>query len=811
MLKDITKLTISGKCYSPGADLELFKKRINIVYGRNGSGKSTIANSIRGLITDTPIEGITAQFNATLDSAEKQRIFVYDEKFIDDKIKISHDGYDTIVMFGQQNEVQEKIDECIRNIETTQSLYDACIEELTTLSSDKNSNSPNYWRKELENALRKKGNFWAERYRKIRDTRTNGPVSDTFISNLLNDFFLFSTHDTITDEINLTNESKNMFGTISARIQQDIEDFLKAKTHGAIKQTINTSLTSPNWDKISQNLAEIVNEPTLSNRDKVILEKIKEKVLPDYLSASSAFFSKNENVCPFCMRAMNELDIQELKNTLSNILNEDVVSFKENINQHIAEINRDLKHIRSLADLSIIFPQAPILKEIEQYKNRERKIVSTLESLLKTLEIKKEHPYQEAPVDIVEKAKSDFKNYSDSISEINEAIARHNTKCSQLNKIENDLLQDNKNLAVYENYTVIKNYLLKAKYVDELKDKAANLNKQLIDLRETKSGLEISLKNVYIALNNINDSLRFIFFASERLSLESKNGKYCVKSRKKEVKPGALSVGERNAISLAYFFASMHEECREAEMYKKDRLVIIDDPIASFDVENRVGMLSFLHWQTEQIIKGNESSKILFLSHDIQTIFDLGKFAKNINGKKSIAPNQKIDHAIWILEKAQLTSATNNRECITINEYQGYINNIFDFATQQNPSTLPQKDNIGNQMRKVAESIATFLYGFGIEELFRDEKLLLNIDESKKTHYRNTLFRLICHGMSHTQEKIRSNNPVFEVFAPEEVQRIAKSFLLFLKDTHELHLFCMLDNTKMQVIKNWEQEIFPSS
>ena len=114
-------------------------------------------------------------------------------------------------------------------------------------------------------------------------------------------------------------------------------------------------------------------------------------------------------------------------------------------------------------------------------------------------------------------------------------------------------------------------------------------------------------------------------------------------------------------------------------------------------------------------------------------------------------------------------------------------------------------------MRRIAEAISTFLYSSGIEELLRKEQLLRGLDVQKKVHYRNTLFRLVFNGMSHTQDKIKGLNSSYEVFAPSEVQKIAKSFLLFLKDTHELHLFCMLDNTKMQIIKNWEQEIFPSS
>ena len=55
--------------------------------------------------------------------------------------------------------------------------------------------------------------------------------------------------------------------------------------------------------------------------------------------------------------------------------------------------------------------------------------------------------------------------------------------------------------------------------------------------------------------------------------------------------------------------------------------MVIDDPISSFDFENKVGISSFLRYQTHKIIKGNAKSKILFLTHDLSTFSDLQKIA----------------------------------------------------------------------------------------------------------------------------------------------------------------------------------------
>lgn len=62
--------------------------------------------------------------------------------------------------------------------------------------------------------------------------------------------------------------------------------------------------------------------------------------------------------------------------------------------------------------------------------------------------------------------------------------------------------------------------------------------------------------------------------------------------------------------------------------------------------------------------------------------------------------------------------------------------------------------------------------------------------------------------MSHSEEKIKSFNPTHESFAPKEVQKIANSFLLFICDTHELHLASMIGIDKVNIVKKWKKDFF---
>lgn len=87
--------------------------------------------------------------------------------------------------------------------------------------------------------------------------------------------------------------------------------------------------------------------------------------------------------------------------------------------------------------------------------------------------------------------------------------------------------------------------------------------------------------------------------------------------------PGsALSYGERNALALILFmFEVLHE---------KPALIVLDDPISSFDYDKRYGILFALFSHTDSVFNCNLSNKtVLVLTHDFLVVSDL----INIPGK----------------------------------------------------------------------------------------------------------------------------------------------------------------------------------
>ena len=151
--------------------------------------------------------------------------------------------------------------------------------------------------------------------------------------------------------------------------------------------------------------------------------------------------------------------------------------------------------------------------------------------------------------------------------------------------------------------------------------------KQLVD------ELEANRKNIQIALNVINNSLKYIFFSNDRLRIEYQNDTYVLLSNGHAVKPSEVSLGERNIIALCYFFANIMQNKEITTTYDKEYLIIIDDPVSSFDIENKIGIMSFLKYQLGKFLLGNIDTKALVMTHDLMTFYDLDKVFEELIGE----------------------------------------------------------------------------------------------------------------------------------------------------------------------------------
>ena len=112
MFENFKTIKIKGGCFDSETELELFKKdALSIIYGRNGSGKTTIAHCIEELVKPEEEKSIDLAVTSTttITSDNKDSVFVFNEDFVREQVRVEKDGINTIVMLGEQIELDELI------------------------------------------------------------------------------------------------------------------------------------------------------------------------------------------------------------------------------------------------------------------------------------------------------------------------------------------------------------------------------------------------------------------------------------------------------------------------------------------------------------------------------------------------------------------------------------------------------------------------------------------------------------------------------------------------------------------------------
>lgn len=771
MFEQITQVTIQGGCFDTATPLTLFGKKFNVLYGRNGSGKTSISRAIAEFKKpDEEIEDgrrFIVNFNAPLRDEDKKRIFVFNEDFVNEKVKLEDaEGLGTIVMLGEAAGIQSQIDIKTAELEGIMDTFTPLETAFNKYADENDETSPKKLFNDLKNVL----GDWARKDSEIKGNRRNTSLSDAVTTDIKDSIGEFVP---TLDVAELQRSFTSAFGVFLAAAQG--ERIVWDCPSVALPETI---------DNFRRLLNQRMEQPEPTERDRIIVEVMTSAMDAHYADEARVRFEKEETAyCPLCMRDITVEEKEDLVQRISRLMTDRVNAYK----QQLAAMRRKYEDVAvDLTALGALFRA-----EKTNVMGAMASLNSSLAAIRNMIDTKTNNPYGDEQYDYDEVALNELiTTCNNALTALKGKVDEYNLGIDDRNAKRDELVRLNKKVAYYSHKAAFDAYYTaKAECeTNKLNYEAKKAEKETCE--QDIRNLEQQKQFVNIAQDIINKYLSYVFYDEARMKLISGDNQYMLHVSGRPIAPNKVSAGERNIIGLCYFLASMFEGREKGHEFDEELLIVVDDPISSFDFENKVGVASLIRMVSCDVLEKNANSKVLIMSHDLQTVFNL----------------QKVKAELGVPDPTQVDELANktivSMSCKRRNEYKKLLDNIYAFATGD---TDGNDISIGNQMRKVLEAYATFVYRDRMEEAFRKEDVLALIPAEKKAYYKSFMYRLILNGDSHEEEAAYSINNFDELYAIDEKRRTAKCILLLLYYINKPHLAAYInDPAQFATIESWK-------
>ncbi|OWV23416.1 hypothetical protein B7982_08100 [Fibrobacter sp. UWB2] len=692
----IRKVNLKCASYKQIATLETDKK-INLLYGLNGSGKSTFSEFLRKIdfgddrFAECSIETDNVQNKKKLASDEK--ILVYNQKWVNEAFYESPTLKGIFSLSKENTEAKKKIDSANQK-----------KEELEKIKNERDVDKEKSKGLFDSKKLKVINSIW-----KIKTDYTGGErKTDQFFKGLKSD----------------KNELFNRLFKISKPTVNPLKNI------DEIKKELDI-LTNKNVTKISPlNLLQING---LSDIDITLLKKeitgsknstfsslLDQLQNSDWVDAGLKYV-ENQNepaFCPFCQK---KIDKTHLLAELKSCFDKSYEQEKQKLQNIYDSYKSQIESIVS----EPAFKQNDLLKEL--YTTYEAALEKLKTELNKNLDIIKGKLSTPSKPVILNSVDVELSGLNEIIKSANIRIEEFNAKIDQKDKT----LKDLENL-FWQNIRlqydiIISNYEAdKATYEKEQKDLDNKIAEITTKIKEQDSIIADQTKlvsNIDVAVTNINNRLVDLGIDSFQIVKYDND-----KAEYKLTRTGedddnifeSLSEGEKMIISFLYFI----EECRGKEDSKtteKKKIIVIDDPISSLSHIYVFNVGSLI--KTEFFGSSNIYEQIFVLTHNLYFFYELAKAPyrdmKRLKDEEQEKERKKEFNLFRIVKSANGSSLIPMKYSEIQNDYQMYWSVVNDENTQ--PAL------IANCMRNIIDYFFGFIEKNALDGVFKKKEFKDNI------------------------------------------------------------------------------------
>lgn len=780
---------IQSGMFDSGANFELFRSpgsngarhRVSIMFGRNGSGKTTISQQVSRIATDDSCNTSfwdEAGSSISLASQEKQSIRVFNEEYARATVLLREEGLDTIVMLGTKAQAQKRIDELdVELIEVGKKFA-----EWNAKKEQAESGPESIEVLLAEAKSRAKDGGWTDRCYEITGIRSR--LTPQKWSEIVAAATDRSRHE------------------VETEYADKLAKFKKAEVAGSEIISKACLIDIQQYDET--NLIELLNksldEPILTEREERIFALIQNGNQKMVQYAREIVSDETVDSCPLCQQELKAEYKDSLKQSILKVLNEEVDSFKASLEDaRIFTIEEEKLGLDKIPE--DMLPRCR--KSLDEVNKVINKYAELTEKRIQSL-------YEPIEAECLGLTKA-LTLYNASAADVNKDIDDLNTAVKNKTSLKQQLLELNDQIARIDAESAIKRYETAKEELETARKELTKAIERRAALEKERRTEEAKMSMTDLAANAINGFLANVFFDSSRFVLVPHANVYKIESHGKPVKPHEVSTGERNILALCYFFSEGGKLKFEGAEDSDPQYVILDDPISSFDMENRIGICSLIRDRAAHILESNPDSLITVMTHDIGIATEL----KHTFDDLSNANKGTSDY--FITDYFELCGGETRELAMKKSQYSILLKRAYDFATSNQEDT-EESYVIGNILRRILEGYSSFNYGLGIERLSRDRDLSIRFGPASRL-ITSVMYRLALNDESHLKECLDALNPpiAFDRYSYQEKQTMAQCVFVILDYLDKDHVVKLLSH--MQVpkedidghIDEWRKRFVPEN
>lgn len=329
MFEKVKTLHFESEAFQSPSNYDIFpdsKRHTCLIYGRNGAGKSTLAKAFRTL-KDNTTDGITssslvdqAGTPLTLSEEERKSIYVFDEDYINQKIKIKGDKLESIIMLDEQVDIDDKIHELEAEQKQAEETLSKAESEYSRFTAEKSTDNPDFYFNRARTLLKQN---WAVRRKAIMQLSTNASVGDDKVHAIAK---IPPSKPTIEETQNEYYEKQKLLNSLRSNECHPITDSIP-------------NLPPVDEKNINALLLKKVERPELTDRENRMVQLISDGKSDSLKNIRAVFTDPEVSECPFCYQPVTQ-------NYKEHLIESIKAAFNRDVEEHIQEL--DNAHINPL-------------------------------------------------------------------------------------------------------------------------------------------------------------------------------------------------------------------------------------------------------------------------------------------------------------------------------------------------------------------------------------------------------------------------------------------------------------------------------